>query len=86
MEEDSKEVSNLKAASNSNRKSIPAGRVEDKADKEPTKTLRRRKEKTRLLASCKKSISALNRDRKPENKTTMVRLVTNSSLKDPKTG
>ena len=43
--EDSKGVSDLKAASNSNGKSISAGRVEVKADKEPTKTLRRRKEK-----------------------------------------
>ena len=33
----SREVSDLKAAKNSNRKSISAVRVEDKADKEPTK-------------------------------------------------
>ena len=53
-EEDSKEVSGWKAATNSNRKSIPAGRVEDKADKEPTQSLRKRKGKTRPLASRKK--------------------------------
>ena len=53
-QEDSKEVSDWKATTNSNRKSIPAGRVEDKADKEPTQSLRKRKEKTRPLASRKK--------------------------------
>ena len=43
-EENSKGVSVLKAATNSNRKSIPAGRVEDNVDKEPTKNLKRKKE------------------------------------------
>ena len=53
-----KEVSELKAATSSSRMSIPAGRVEDRADKEPTQTFRRRRERTRPLASRKKIISA----------------------------
>ena len=84
--EDSKGVSDLKAASNANRKSIPAGRVEDKVDKEPTKTLRRRKEKTRPLASRKKIISAGKNDRKLENRIPRMRYVSGSSLKCSRTG
>ena len=84
--EDSKGVSDLKAASNSNGKSISAGRVEVKADKELTKSLRRRKEKTRPLASRKKIISAGKKDRKPENRIPRMRYVLGSSLKCSRTG
>ena len=85
-EEDSKGVSVLKTATNSTRESVSAGKVEDNVDKDPTKTLRRRKEKTRPLASRKKIISAEKKERKPKNKTLRMRFVLGSSLKCSRTG
>ena len=76
----------MKAASNSNGKSISAGRGDVKADKEPAKSLRRRKEKTRPLASRKKIISAGKNDRKLENRIPRMRYVSGSSLKCSRTG